>query len=519
MRAHTRIRTVDEEGIALTTTGDQPLDVWLTGRRIWTFWTIRDTARAGRLPGPRRRVAWPDPLRRYLDGRAEVEVRDPVTGAALFHRQTRFGGSERPVEIRNRRGIELSMDKSGRLVPTFEARSADDLAAVGASIRDVVEALQQAGLEPFLAYGTLLGAVREGRVLAHDSDVDLGYVSRHRNPFDVVRESFRVERRLRAEGWRTARYSGGSFKVLVPEGDVTRGIDVFGGFLDERRLYLMGEVAVPYRKKWLRPLGTTLLGSEPLPVPARPEKLLEAMYGAGWRVPDPAFRFTTPERAVRAFDDWFRGLQPGIRYWERQAALRASRPPKEPSALAKAAAKRAAELGADVLDVGAGRGGDALWLAGQGFAVTAYDFVPRAAGGAAQLAGETGHPFEVRSLNVADTRAVLAEGARLAHSPRPRVVLARHLLDATSVRGRDGFARLCSMALRSGGAVLAEFHAPPVLAVAEDESDRRPEWAIDVVDPEEVGTLLRRAGATEVRTRRPDRSRSVRMVGEWRREG
>ena len=36
-----------------------------------------------------------------------------------------------------------------------------------------------AGVEAFLAYGTLLGAVREGRLLGHDSDADLGYVSRH----------------------------------------------------------------------------------------------------------------------------------------------------------------------------------------------------------------------------------------------------------------------------------------------------------------------------------------------------
>ena len=47
-------------------------------------------------------------------------------------------------------------------------------------------ALEEAGVRPFLAYGTLLGAVRQGDFIGHDSDADLGYVSEHDHPVDAV---------------------------------------------------------------------------------------------------------------------------------------------------------------------------------------------------------------------------------------------------------------------------------------------------------------------------------------------
>jgi protein-L-isoaspartate O-methyltransferase len=354
-------------------------------------------------------------------------------------------------------------------------------------------------------------------VLGHDSDADLGYVSRHSDPVDVVRESFVVQRTLAEQGWRTSRYSGAAFKVSVTEAGVTTGLDVFGGFLDHGRLYLMGEIGTEFDEGWIRPLGRCELGGRPMPVPARPEKLLEAMYGPGWRVPDPAFQFTTPPRTVRALDGWFRGTQPGQRYWERHARPRPHQPLRPPSVLARKAAAAAAELGAHVIDVGAGRGPDSLWLAQQGLSVTAYDYVPRSLDKARQQAADGGLDLEVRHLNLTELRSVLAEGTRLAHDRRPRVVVARHVLDATSAAGREHFARLCSMALRDGGRVLADFHPAPEPTTTEAAGSGGPEWMVGRADPESVATLLKDAGASRVVVKRLARRGrpTVRLVGEW----
>ena len=41
-------------------------------------------------------------------------------------------------------------------------------------LRDFYEASSEVGIRPFLMWGTLLGCVREGRLLRHDNDIDLG---------------------------------------------------------------------------------------------------------------------------------------------------------------------------------------------------------------------------------------------------------------------------------------------------------------------------------------------------------
>ena len=541
MASHLRVRRIDDEGLELRVLGDQPVDVCIDGRRVWTFWSRRDTepvpaaARTGRWPV--RRAPWPGPLRRHLDGRARLTVRASATEAVYHDGEVSLGTGEGRIDVRNENGVELGIDTSGRLVPTFAGRSSGDIAALMDAVEAVLGALRHAGLEPFLAYGTLLGAVREGAVLGHDSDADLGYVSVHTDPVDVARESFRVQRLLAAEGWRITRYSGAAFKIEVTEADVTRGLDVFGGFLDGGRLHLMGEIGTPFERDWILPLGTAQLEGRTMPVPARPEKLLEATYGPGWRVPDPAFEFTTPHRTVRALNDWFRGTQPGIRHWERRASMMADKPVRaRPTPLARLVHDSALELGAEVLDVGAGRGADSLWLARQGIPVTAYDYVVRGLQPALDRAREAGADLTVRHLNLTEWRSVLAEGARLAHAPRPRVVMAQHVVDATSGVGRQSLARLCSMALRSGGRLHAEFHAfdgtgaPPAdvedLDELEDEEGSRahdartadwPDWLVGRPRLEEFEGLLRASGARKIEVTHADLEGRpvVRVMGEW----
>jgi len=505
-----RVRSVDEQGIVVSSRGDRAVDVFFDGQRVWSFWVRRDTEayRAGRRLAP-----WPAPLQRFLDGSTRVVVREPGSSVSYFDEEISFGDGEERIRVVNKRGVQLGYDKSGKLMPTFETRGRGDIAALVAATRSVLDALASAGVQPFLGYGTLLGAVREGAVLGHDSDADVCYVSDLEDPVDVTRESFRLQRELERLGFETSRYSGAAFMVQVAEGDgVIRGLDVFGGFLSGGRLYLLGEIAVEFERSWIYPLTTSLLEGEEMPVPARPERLLEATYGPGWRVPDPAFQFSTPVRTTRAFNDWFRGLSPNTRLWQRRYARRARHLPvrRHPSDAARRVAREARRLGAPVLDVGAGRGADSLWLARRGHRVTAYDYAAESGlAVVAAAADEEGLALDVRRLNLTEWRSVFGEGARLAHSPTPRVVLAQHVLDATDTQGRRGFARWCSMALRAGGTLVAEFH------VGEQSQDL--EWSIGEVDPDEMAQWLTDGGAksvslTEVKRRKRP---TVRLVGEW----
>jgi hypothetical protein len=444
---------VDDAGIALAGFGDRALDVLFDGRRVWSFWLERDTTST--LPGVRS-VAWPDALRRFLDGHARIAVTEHVSRRVLFDREVALGSAPGRIELVGRSGAPISLDKSNRISPTFDTRSAHDVEPLLDAIDTVLGAIRAAGIEAFLAYGTLLGAVREQHFLGHDSDADVAYVSACSDPVDVVRESFRLQRAVHERGFQTYRYSGAAFRIDVREGDgVVRGLDVFAGFLDpatgQTRLYTMGEIGTDYRREWIFPLGTCTLEGRTFPSPAVPERWLEAAYGPTWSVPDPAFKFTPSDRTVRQLTGWFRGTATNRSAWERTySGARGKLPTEQPSPVARKAWQRL-RGGGTVIDVGTGRGADALWLARQGLTVHAYDYVPSASAAVQQAAAEEGLALDVRMLNLDEWRSVLAEGARMARVQGPRMMLARHVADATTEFGRESLARFASMALRGGG--------------------------------------------------------------------
>ena len=515
---------VDESGIWFRSAVDDVVDVCFDGRRIWSFWLQRDSEprSGGRL------AAWPSSLHRFLDGSTRLSLVAHVSGATLYDEEVTLGSGAGRIAVVSPDGKPLGLDKSNRLSQTFDSRSPEQVAPLLDSIQQVLDALRDAGVEAFLAYGTLLGAVRQGGLIGHDSDADLGYVSRHSHPVDVMLESFRLQRHVVDLGYETYRYSGIAFKVEVVEADgFRRGLDVFGGFIaapvgdEPPMLYLMGEIGAPFELDWIYPLSTATLEGRTFPVPALPERLLEVTYGPGWRVPDPAYKFHTARPTVQRLNGWFRGIRVLRSEWERKhSSNRDKQVPRKPSALAQFVVEREG-VPEHVVDLGAGRAGDALWFARQGASVTALDFAPRGATAAKRAADRAGHDLDVREVNLLSLRSTLAEGARLAHRPGHRVVVANHLADATVASGRAGAWRLCEMALRDGGRLYVEFWSG---APGErDESQLVAPVPADVVvaELEERGAVIvhreEKQVETSSRTGRTTRRTTARLVAQWQR--
>jgi hypothetical protein len=111
-----------------------------------------------------------------------------------------------------------------------------------------------------------------------------------------------------------------------------------------------------------------------------------------------------------------------------------------------------------VVDVGCGRGHDAVWLARQGVPTVGLDFAPAGFAALEALAArEPGLPLRVGRMNLLETRHVLGWGARLSRAPGPRVLLARHVADAVTAAGRENLWRLARMVARPGGRLYLEF--------------------------------------------------------------
>jgi hypothetical protein len=512
---------VDDRGIWFRSAADDVVDVCFDGRRIWSFWLQRDSepSAGGRL------AVWPSALTRFLDGTARISLVAHVSDVTLYDKEVSLGTGAGRIAVVSAEGKPLGLDKSNRLSQTFDSRSPEQVAPLLDSIQQVLDAVRDAGVEAFLAYGTLLGAVRQGGLIGHDSDADLGYVSRHSHPVDVILESFRLQRHLTDLGYDTYRYSGIAFKVDVVESDgFRRGLDVFGGFIAEPvgdqppMLYLMGEIGAPFDLDWIYPLTTATLEGRTFPVPGRPEKLLEVTYGPGWRVPDPAYKFHTARPTVLRLNGWFRGIRVLRSEWERKHSSNRDKPvSKKPSPLAEFVVAQEG-VPREVVDLGAGRAGDALWFARQGAAVSALDFVPRGAAAAKRVADRAGHDLDVREVNLLSLRSTLAEGARLAHLPGPRTIVANHLVDATVPEGRAGAWRLCEMALREGGRLYLEFWSGEAHRRAEGQLLAAVPVDTVVAELEERGAVIVHREENQVPGAPGKPARSMaRLVAQWQR--
>jgi hypothetical protein len=165
-------------------------------------------------------------------------------------------------------------------------------------------------------------------------------------------------------------------------------------------------------------------------------------------------------------------------------------PPLEPSALASHAASQ--EQVHRLVDVGSGRGADALWFARQGIPTIGLDYAWGAARGVRRLAEEEGLDLRLDWMNLHETRTVIAHGARIARLDGPVTMLANHLVDATDRRGLAALARLARMSLGDGGRLYADFDAlrPGETYVPGGRRD-----VVRPRDPDEVAAVLVAAGA------------------------
>jgi hypothetical protein len=150
--------------------------------------------------------------------------------------------------------------------------------------------LNECGYPAMLAYGTLLGAMREGNFLAHDDDVDM-LIPTKAGTREAVENTIRsLSQQLRSRGWRVSRpNSYTNFHLTEPSTKLH--VDVFPLLVTEDRTSLHME------KMKLREIPTdivlpprsfTFLGQQML-VPANPEAFLAERYGHDWTTPDPFY--------------------------------------------------------------------------------------------------------------------------------------------------------------------------------------------------------------------------------------
>jgi SAM-dependent methyltransferase len=420
------------------------VDVLLEGFRTASF----------RLPEPAEETVtleWPPALAALLEGRADVQVRDSVTHRVLASAEVAFGPAERRLDLRDEKGRWLSVNKWGRLGASFDGMDAATAQErLLRRVDEVIADLREFGIEPFACYGTLLGLVRDGRLIAHDDDADLAYLSAHEHPADVVRESYALERHLRAKGHYVFRHSAGHVQLHFPDAY----LDVFTAFRTGDRTYLCFQVGADE----LDLTGRTelRLGERLLPAPLDSERLLTATYGEGWRTPDPSFRFATPWPVRSRLMAWTGEFNVHRDYWDDfYSSPAADDVPLVESTFVRWVTERVSGQ-PPILDIGAGTARDSRFLARKGHRVAVVDYSYAALDRARAAAEDEGWTASFHQLNLGDLHAVGEFVSRLDWTAGWHLY-ARFLVHALDDTARSHLWSLATVVAQRGGECWLEF--------------------------------------------------------------
>ncbi|MBO9718171.1 MAG: LicD family protein [Pseudoxanthomonas sp.] len=295
-------------------------------------------------------------------------------GGALVARTT-WNGTRQPgvAGLIDASGHTLRLNKGKFVVPLSE-RTAEWRQGLLSAAQRLVGVSRQGDFSICASYGTLLGAVRDGAMIPHDDDVDLMLISESDSMLGAVTEFHRYQDYLRSQGFLVEELSNGQIHVTLEESAYP--VDVFLAWMDEvEGLSLTFTVrgGVPFDA--VAPLGEVEIEGVRLPAPSRPEVLLEAIYGPGWNVPDPDFRWQRPESVVAYFaplhnyqrganNDYWNG------YYSGQGGLA---PPDRPSQFALFALS-VRDAPAYIVDLGCGSGRDSLYMGANGIQTLGVDY-------------------------------------------------------------------------------------------------------------------------------------------------
>ncbi|WP_207540462.1 LicD family protein [Sabulicella rubraurantiaca] len=167
------------------------------------------------------------------------------------------------------------------ILRTFRFWQPEEKAAAILGLNKVRAALERKGIPACLAYGALLGFVREGDLIPHDDDVDLIALL---PTLDLAQ----IQEALEGSGFICQVASPYHVGVWHPQ-DPYVSCDVFVAVQKDEQVRLTParDPLVPLSA--LLPFGRVSFLGTLVEIPADPFRMLEAFYGPSWRVPDRGF--------------------------------------------------------------------------------------------------------------------------------------------------------------------------------------------------------------------------------------
>lgn len=182
----------------------------------------------------------------------------------------------------------LTISRHGLQHSKLQSKAKEYVAHIGV----VVDILSELGLSPVLAYGTLLGAVRDKCFIPHDDDVDLLYQVNAVDRTSAELAMVPVFQKFEEMGFDIVRFPG-TLNVHVVDKKAGVSVDIFPCW------DVNGETSLHMERMKIRSIPTSLLYpsttlefyDQTFPVPADPQGFLQERYGDGWGVSNQFFEW------------------------------------------------------------------------------------------------------------------------------------------------------------------------------------------------------------------------------------